>query len=296
VTHTLQRPLAGRLLPAAAVTAAAAAVLTGCSGATAKASASPTPSSTAAAGARGARGFGGGLSGPIASVGSGSFTVTANSATDTVTYTASTTFDRTSAGSLADVTAGSCVSVVETSGSDASTGSVDAGSVRISAPVNGSCTAGFGGAAGFGGGGGQRPTARPSGAPGGGGFGGGGFGGGSRRGGMLVGSVASVTGSSFIVTVTPTGSSSGTQATTTTDVTVSDSTTYTVTKAASAADLAVGACARVVDAAARPAGSGAPTPAATPTGPVAARSVTLSAPVNGSCGTGARNGGGNAGA
>lgn len=292
MTHTLQRPLASRLVPAAAVTAAAAAVLTGCSGSTAKASASPTPSSTAAAGARGARGFGGGVSGPIASVGSGSFTVTANSATDTVTYTGSTTFDRTAAGSLADVTAGSCVSVVETSGSDAATGSVDAGSVRISAPVNGSCTAGSGGAGGFPGGGGQRPTARPSGAPG----GGGGFGGGGQRAGMLVGSVASVTGSSFIVTVTPTGSSSGTQATTTTNVTVSGSTTYTVTKAASAADLAVGACARVVDAAARPTGSGAPTPAATPTGPIAARSVTLSAPVNGSCGTGARNGGGNAGA
>jgi hypothetical protein len=164
------------------------------------------------------------------------------------------------------------VAVTETSGSDATTGSVDATAVRISAPVDGACGSG----AAFMGGGSRGAGAPPSGfarrSAGAGGFGG-------RA---LVGRVDSVSGNSFVVDVTTPGTNGASSSTTTTTVAVSGTTAYTTTTKAGAADLAVGECARVVDGArpARASGSAAP---GTPTGPVTARSVTLSAPVGGTC-------------
>jgi hypothetical protein len=212
-------------------------------------------------------------------VGSGSFTLTAATGTATVDWTGTTAFEKTAAATLAGVTPGSCVAVTETAGSDASTGSVDATAVRISAPVNGSC--GFGAAFGAGGiPGGVRPSggagAPPSGAAG------RSRGAGGLGGRALVGTVDSVSGTSLVVDVTTPGTNGGSSSTTTTTVAVSGTTAYTTTTKAGAADLAVGECARVVDGArpARASGSAAP---GTPTGPVTARSVTLSAPVGGTC-------------
>jgi hypothetical protein len=211
-------------------------------------------------------------------VGSGSFTLTAATGTATVDWTGTTAFEKTAAATLAGVTPGSCVAVTETAGSDASTGSVDATAVRISAPVDGACGSG----AAFMGGGSRGAGAPPSGFPrrsaGAGGFGG-------RA---LVGRVDSVSGNSFVVDVTTRGTDGSSSSTTTTTVDVSGTTTYTATTTAGAADLAVGECARVA-AGSRPTAAGgtaarsaAP---ATATGPVTARSVTLSQPVGGSCPT-----------
>ena len=63
-------------------------------------------------------------------VGSGQFTVTARSGTATVDYGAGTVFDKQATGTLADVQTGSCVVVGEAAGSDPTTGSVDATTVR----------------------------------------------------------------------------------------------------------------------------------------------------------------------
>lgn len=291
--RTARRPLAVR--PALGVTAGVAlatVLLAGCSSGsttgTASASGSKAASSSSGAAAR-ARFAGAGLAGPITSVGSGSFTLKAASgSSDTVDWGSATTFDRTAAGTLADVAPGSCVAVTEASGSDASTGSVDASSVRVSKPVDGSCTAGA--AAGFPGGARRSPSGTGGGYGGGSGSGarpsGGGLGGGAARS-MLAGSVDSVTTTGFIVdVVTPAGGSGSTGATTTTSVTVSTATTYTVTTPATSGDLAVGECARVFSGA-RPASSASATPtpsgSASAAGPVTAVSVTLSAPVDGSC-------------
>lgn len=98
------------------------------------------------------RAFGGAF-GTIASITATSFTVTSpfgSSTTTTVKTTSSTMYDATSAGSAADVKSGKCVTAV---GSDDVSGNLDARSVSISSPVNGSCPAapavgGFGGFAG----------------------------------------------------------------------------------------------------------------------------------------------------
>ncbi len=61
----------------------------------------------------------------------------------TVTYATTTTITQTSTGTLADITAGSCITATGTKGAG---GTVTAATVILSAPVNGSCAgAGFGG-------------------------------------------------------------------------------------------------------------------------------------------------------
>ncbi|MGZ4541320.1 MAG: hypothetical protein ACXVXS_19585 [Blastococcus sp.] len=269
------RSLALRTVPALAV---AAVLLTACGPAAGSTAAAGSAAPSSAARSRPA-GFGG-VAGPIASVGAGHFTVTETTGTATVDYTATTVFDLTATGTRTDVRTGLCVVVGEAAGSDASTGSVDASSVRISLPVNGSCAGGAAfGRGGFGfPGGGQRPSGAP-----------GRFGGGAGGGGILIGTVASVGGAGFVVTVTSSGGSATAAAGTTTAVTVSGATTYTVTTKAAASDLTVGQCARVSTGFGPRAASGSAAPGSTarptgaPTGPVTAASVTLSAPVNGSC-------------
>jgi hypothetical protein len=282
--RSLPRSLSAR--PIYLVVAVSAVLLAGCSAGVA----SPTASSgTPSAGAqRPARGFGG-VSGPIASVGTGSFTVTSGSTPATVDYTASTVFDRTAPATRTAVTAGSCVLVVETSGSDATTGSVDASSVRISPAVNGSCSAAAGrGAGGFGGGGSGGGSGAPGsagpGAPASGSQGARRFPGFGNGGGAVAGTVASTSGSGFTVSVTAGAATGGSSSVTTTVVNVSAATTYTVTTTSSAKDLAVGECARV-SSGGRPGTTSGSAATATPGGPVTADSVTLSAPVNGSCTT-----------
>jgi hypothetical protein len=283
------------------VLALAAVVLTGC-GPAASAGNAAAATSPGSRPSGQFRGFGG-VSGPIASVGPGSFTVTDTGGKATVDYTTTTVFTRTASGTLASVRTGSCVSVVETSGSDATTGSVDANTVRISPAVNGGCAGpgaafggggiggGFrgrfrtGGGTGEGGTGGFGGGQLPSGAPNGGSGGTGGIGG-TGGGSVVAGTVTSTTPTGFVVTV-PAASGTASPAAgagTTTAVNVSSATTYSVTSTTTAASLAVGECARVFSGVtgARPSGSAAPatTP---PAGPVTAASVTLSPPVNGGC-------------
>lgn len=288
MNRTSTRPLRPRATLVVAGTVALAALLAGCGAGSAASASSSTSKAPASSSNRPARGGFGGVSGSIASVGSGSFTVKPSTgSTDTVNWTSSTAFTRTAVGALTDVTAGTCVSVSEASGSDASTGSVDATAVRITPAENGSCTRGGG----FGGGSGSRPSggfgggSRPSGGFRGGAGGSGAPGGGFARA-MLFGSVASTSPSGFVVNVTTPGTSGSSASTTTTAVAVSSSTTYSVTSAASATDLAVGECAAVFSGrTAGASGSAAPTSAPS-TGPVTAAAVTLSQPVNGACSAG----------
>ena len=283
--HLASRPFAARAVPLVAL---AAVLLSGC-GSSATGTGAAAGSSSPGPAWNGAGGFEG-VAGAIASVGDGSFTVTATGGTDTVNYTGSTVFDKTAPATLADVTGGSCVAVTEASGSDPSTGSVDATAVRVSRPVNGTCPAGFGGGAprqfGAPAAGGQSGMGTGNGNAGGtSGLGGSGSGG---RG-MLIGAVESVSGSSFVVDVTTPGTGSGetSSATTTTTVNVSRTTTYSVTTAAAASDLALGECVRAVAGGRAAVTSGAaPAPA---TGgqsrTLTATSVTLSARTGGSCPT-----------
>jgi len=271
------------LLRTVPVVAVAALLLAGCSsgGSSSAAGASSSSSKAGASGpARRIRTAGAfGLAGPIASLGTGSFTLTASSGPATVDYTPATTFTRTAAGTRADVRTGVCVAVTEAAGSDASTGSVDASVVRIAPSVKGACApvartgrGGFGG--GFGGGGGGFAGQRPSGAPG----------GGAARRALLAGAVTATNSTGFVVTVDAANAAAGSAAGTTMAVAVSSATTYSVTTTVSPAALTIGECARVFSGlhAGQAAGSAAPS-SASPTGPVTAVSVTLSPPVNGGC-------------
>jgi hypothetical protein len=270
------------------VVAVAALLLAGCGsgGSTTAAGASSSSSSKAAASGSARRGRppGGalGLAGPIASIGKGTFTLTASTGRATVDYTPSTTFTKTTAGALADVRTGVCVAVTEAAGSDASTGSVDASVVRISPSVKGSCTPGAGagvrGPGGFGGGlgggdfggGGQRPSGAP--------------GGGTAPRALLAGIVTSTNTTGFVVTVDAANAAAGSAAGTTMAVAVSSATTYSVTTPVPPSSLTVGECARVFSGfrGRRASGSAAPSTTA-PGGPVTAASVTLSPPMNGGC-------------
>lgn len=289
------------LFRAVPVVAVAALLLTGCSsGGSSSASGASSSSKAGASGpARRMRTAGAfGLAGPIASLGKGDFTLTASSGPATVDYTPATTFTSTTAGTLSDVRTGVCVAVTETAGSDASTGSVDASTVRISPSVKGACTraagagvpgrGGFGGGFGFGGGGGGGFAGqRPSGAPG----------GGAVRRALLAGTVTSTKGTGFVVTVDVANAAAGSAAGTTMAVAVSGATTYSVTTTVSSAALKIGECARVFSglgagsAADSAPSTAAPSPAS-PTGPVTAVAVTLSPPVNGACPDLARRAGG----
>lgn len=214
-----------------------------------------------------------------------------------VSYTAKTAITAQVAATLKDVKVGSCVTVTPASmtagGASSTTSSaVAAGTVRISSAVNGQCTGGFGGGAGFRGGSGTRPsgfpsgmaTARPSDFPG------GRPSGAAGRGMMFAnGKVTAVSGSGFTVASSfpgrdSAGSTSGSSTgSTSVKVTVSGSTKYTTTKSADATALKVGKC--VVA-----------TGQADSTGAVAADHLTVSDPVNGSCESGFGGFGGRGGA
>jgi hypothetical protein len=112
-------------------------------------------------------GFGGAF-GTIAAISGSSFTVKSSfgsSTTITVKTTSSTTYDATSTTSASAVQKGQCVNAI---GSDDVSGVLDARSVSISSPVNGTCPAPTTSFGGFGGGfGGRGFGGSGSGAPGG---------------------------------------------------------------------------------------------------------------------------------
>ncbi len=107
---------------------------------------STSSSSTTATRAGGGNGPGGlarrGTAGTLAQINGTSLILTDTTGTDvTVDYTNATTITQTRSGVLADIVAGSCLVVT---GQKDATGALIASSVRLSPPVNGACTAGFG--------------------------------------------------------------------------------------------------------------------------------------------------------
>ena len=242
-------------------------------GASAAPSGAPQPETTPGARANP------GVSGTIAYVSGQLMQVQDSSMQTAVAWTSATTFRTEVSGTLADVTAGECVvasgALTGVTGSTAApTPSATAVRVTITEPVDGKCAAGmFGGAGGFpggrptampGGDGGMpegRPTDLPSGIPT-----GGSFGNDSRAfGARTAGLVTAVDGSTITVQVT---GQDGT--TTTATATVDASTTYTKTVAADASAVVVGQCASAFG-------------TADSSGKVTATSVTVSAPVDGTC-------------
>ena len=158
----------------------------------------------------------------------------------TVNFSSSTTFSDTVSATLADVTAGSCVTV-----SSASTGSsrpaagtpITARTVDISQPGANGCTAG--GRGGFTGGNGTSRPNRPSGSPRPSGTNGAGRG---NLGGFAFGSVTAVSATGFTVHSVARGKNPATDTT----VTVTSSTTYSKVESATSSALAVGDCVAAV--------------------------------------------------
>lgn len=282
---------------AAALVVGAALVLTGCStggsaGTSKKDSGSGTSNSQSQS-QSGAGGFGGaaggGTTGTIADVSGSTLQVQSSSDQTAVTYSSSTTITQTVSVALSAVKVGDCV-VATTTPASASTGSSSSSSsssdasdgpvtsVAISEPVNGTCTGGFGGRAGTGdAASGQRPsgfptdrarsTDRPSSRPTDGS--GRGFGNGGGFALPTSGKVTAVSGS----TITVDAVDFQTQKTASKSVTVDSATKYTQSQKAAASALAVGQCVVAQG-------------KADDSGTVAATSIAVSAPVDGSCTTG----------
>ncbi len=191
-----------------------------------------------------------------------------------VSWSDSTAFTQEVSGSLDDVTVGSCVMVRGDQDSGSSDGTVTAATVRITAADGDSCATGMpGGRSGQAGempsppeGMPSPPEGMPEGGPGGSGRGPGEFGG-------AFGKVTAVGSSGFTVESSlpgAPGSDSGSTETSTVEVTVGSATTYTTQADAEAGDVKVGVCLQ-----ARGESDSA--------GAIAATTVSLSQPVDGSC-------------
>jgi hypothetical protein len=230
--------------------AAGALILAGCSGggsgtttdADTSAQPSAAPSGQAQGPGQNRQDFG--VSGEIVYAQDGTLQVQNSQSQTAVRYTDATTVEQQVTVALADVSVGSCVVAIVGEDGTATT-------VRVTQPVDGECSTGFG-QGGFPGGGGApggdmpsgaptalpdggampsgAPTDFPSGAPGDGQFPGGGQGG--FGGTFVTGTVASVSDSGLTVT-TDDGS---------TDVPVGTDTSITGTEAADQAAIAVGLC------------------------------------------------------
>lgn len=214
---------------------------------------------------------GGGVSGLIADVSGELMQVQGTDMQTAVTWTADTEITAEVAGLLADVVPGVCVTATVEDSSDAAT------AVVISDPVDGACTGGFGagpGGASVTGPGGMPtdlptdwPTDLPQGAatamPGGGPDGGATWG--RALGVRTVGLVTAVDGSTITLETADPGGEAGTST-----VAVDADTTYTKAVASDASALVVGQCV-------------AARGDADTSGRVTATSLTVSAPVDGTC-------------
>ncbi|MDM7854445.1 hypothetical protein [Cellulomonas alba] len=290
-----------RLAAAPAILATAAVVLlAGCQGSSSGSGGdqpSAAPSAQAGGpgnGSEGAAGDGPGLApgggavtGEIAAVTGTVAQVRGTDGQTSVTWTGSTTFERTTTGTLADVKVGACVTAVAVGqGADASSSSSGAVTRVTITPAgsDGTCTGGFGGGRGGfpGGRDGQRPSGAPTDLPGGGqrgangerptgGPGAGRFPGGF--GGFTSGKVTAVSGSTITVDALQLGTGGSTPTTAPKQVAVDASTTYTTTARSDASAVKVGLCAVARG-------------KADDSGAVTATSITLSDKVDGSCSTG----------
>lgn len=212
-----------------------------------------------------------------------------------VTWTSATAFTKQVTVKLSDVKVGDCV--VATPAVSSSTSSttptapataITATSVRITAPVNGTCSPagrfGTGTVRGGNGPGGSFGGQPPSGAEGGtgpqlnGGTGGTGRGQ-FRFGGFgAFGKVTALTSNGFTVTETRPGASGSTTAPTSVAVTTTSATTFSTTAKAAASDVKVGVCVRA-------------TGKTDDTGAITASTIAVTPPVNGVCGSFFRAGG-----
>ena len=266
-----RRPASGVRRPLLAGVAAGALVLAlaACSAPAGTGTAdAATPAGETAAPADGAPQDGGGrtpgVSGEVAAVDGTTAQVQDGESQTAVSWSDATTITVTVDGSLDDVAVGSCVLAVTGAlpgADDASEEAGDAAATRVvvSSPVDGACTAGFGGGAGPGGfGDGERPdgaptdvptdrpsdlptdvpdgapTDMPSGGPGDGAGASGGFGG---FGGLTSGEVTAVDGTTITVSTTSPDGTSATE-----DVLVDHATAYAVEQDGTAADVVVGQC------------------------------------------------------
>ncbi|GAB3072348.1 hypothetical protein GCM10027053_41770 [Intrasporangium mesophilum] len=312
MTHSVDRRT--RTVLAAAATLASVLALAACgSGATPPAGAATAPAQgSAQGGAGGGQGqFGGGrgfpgTSGLVADVTGNTAQVQSTQSQTAVTWTKSTKFTAQTATTASSLRVGDCVSARPArpagtagstptstpSASSAGGTTVAAATVEIFPATNGTCeTTGLAGGGGFGGPGGAgpggggfgngsgapQPTARPqgSGAPTGGANG---FGAQFRG---ATGKVAAVDGGSFTVQPIARRDQNGTTSAATSPVTVTyaASTTFTTAGKASASAVKVGVCLTAFG-------------KADDTGAVTATTIQLSQPVDGSCTTGFRLGGG----
>lgn len=251
-------------------------------------------SSSAAAGPGGRGGFGPAASGTIAAVNGKTMQVQSQqNGQVAVTWKASTKFTQQVSVTAHSIKRGDCLTAIDHSGGSSSATSFTAGTVSVIRPVNGSCSAGFGGA---GRSGAPFPGGRPSGFPSGlpsrpaSGFPSGGPGG-ARIGAVASGTVVSVSGSKLVVAARNFGAESNGSGTTNKTVTLAASTKITSEKSATSSAVKVGRCATAQG----KAGS---------SGTVAATRVSITNPVNGQCGGfggfgggfgGAPGGGGNGG-
>ncbi|HEX3825546.1 MAG TPA: hypothetical protein VHV79_13890 [Mycobacteriales bacterium] len=218
------------------------------------------------------------VAGKVVSINSAGAQVQTSTGTSTVAWASSTRFSKIATISLAALVKGDCVTVSSTGNTARAASAITARTVSVTstsgcarglgragggfgggsgggAPGNGN----FGSAAPFGSGGSPRPLPSGSGSPGR-GFGGPGFNG--QGFGGAFGTVASVSGSSFVVT-----SLIGSKKVT---VTTTPTTTFTATSSATQASLVTGTCASALG-------------SKTSNGTVDALSITISTPTNGKC-------------
>lgn len=246
LTHPLSRTIA-------AIGIVGALALAGCT-ATASAPSGAASGQPSGQSSRSARPSVPGATGLIAEIDGTTMQVQGNNKQTAVSWTSATTFTQQVAGTLADITVGSCVRAQAADGTAAT-------SVSVTAAVNGQCVMpGRGG--GQGGQGGQRPSGRPSGA-------------GSARPSGAPSGTPQVFGLVKDVSATSMTVSSAQPDGTTKDQTVAlaSSTTVHTSKAATSSALKVGLCATARG-------------TADSTGAIAATSIGISDPVNGQCGFG----------
>ena len=145
------------ILGVAGVMAGLAVVACGSAAASSGSTSTPSPSAGARRGLAGNAAFG-----QLVQINGPTLILSNANGDSTVTYAATTTITQTATGTVADITAGSCITATGTKGAG---GIVTATSVTLSAAVNGSCTRpGIGGGFGGGGGGGTfspRPSFSP---------------------------------------------------------------------------------------------------------------------------------------
>ena len=284
-------PARRRLLLSAAPAVAGLLLVSACGGSgsasASSASSAPSAGSSNAPGGQGNGRFPG-ASGEIAAETGTTLQVQNTSSQTAVTFSSGTRITNTVAATAADVKVGMCAVARPATGAGNSSGSsspsttVAAATVVLSEAVNGSCTGGFGGGTGFGGGAIGFPgrfangsaAPRPSGSrsPGAGAF---------IRGAFAAdGLVTKVDGSSFVVesrrrafgsSASPSSSASPTVTNVT--VTTTASTKYSKTVTATSSALAVGECVTAVG-------------KTDDTGAVTAASIAIQAKVDGSCSTG----------